>query len=597
MKKTYFALVVTMLVVGFAAVTTNLVMNGVINFGFNQPDFDSNIVFTYTNTMHGSATIEDDGKIITFKTTKLENVDQQAIMDFDIANKSSQYDATVTIQCGLNEDYISSYEQYIDISQNLGNSFELISGATQTGRLTITLKKAYNESLEKEINMSCKIEATPKTRTTEGKYVPVEHQYEEILLNGANPVLETEQTEAVSLATETNEKKLIPVTIEENGLVKRADTTKEWYDYESQQWANAVILIDGVDEPEVEDEIPEKNIESYFVWIPKYKYRLWNVDTDNPAQKNPFSIEIVFGTEDTEDNENECVAPNKSGESNECENGKWMTHPAFTSFGVNGFWVGKFETGYKQNDDLENMTSWTKEGAEKDEQDSSKIIVKPNVYSWRKVTNEKIFNSLKGYSEKLDSHMMKNTEWGAVAILSHSIYGINTEVTQNTNPSFLTGYTKNDSDSVSYPNSSAFSASTTGNITGIYDMSGGAWERMAAYRDTENNEEQIGESEFTKQEIAAIEGKYFDVYKADSDQTTYKNRILGDATGEMSPFNNQKGNWYEDWADFIDDDAPWFGRGSNYSDTSGYSGQFGFGRNTGEAEIYNSSRLVLSPKE
>ena len=29
------------------------------------------------------------------------------------------------------------------------------------------------------------------------------------------------------------------------------------------------------------------------------------------------------------------------------------------------------------------------------------------------------------YQRELDSHMMKNTEWGAVAYLSHSIYGIN----------------------------------------------------------------------------------------------------------------------------------------------------------------------------
>ena len=37
------------------------------------------------------------------------------------------------------------------------------------------------------------------------------------------------------------------------------DKTK-WYDYDNNRWANAVVTIDGV--------------ESYFVWIPRYKYKI-----------------------------------------------------------------------------------------------------------------------------------------------------------------------------------------------------------------------------------------------------------------------------------------------------------------------------------
>ena len=50
-----------------------------------------------------------------------------------------------------------------------------------------------------------------------------------------------------------------------------------------------------------------------------------------------------------------------------------MTHPAFISMGVNGFWVGKFETGYK------GATSTAT--AQVNSNDSSKVIIKPNVYS------------------------------------------------------------------------------------------------------------------------------------------------------------------------------------------------------------------------
>ena len=46
-----------------------------------------------------------------------------------------------------------------------------------------------------------------------------------------------------------------------------------WYKYEEKKWANAVILKSGVTY-EIGEVIPEKDIESYFVWVPKYKYKL-----------------------------------------------------------------------------------------------------------------------------------------------------------------------------------------------------------------------------------------------------------------------------------------------------------------------------------
>ena len=83
---------------------------------------------------------------------------------------------------------------------------------------------------------------------------------------------------------------LVPVTIENDGTVKYADTSKKWYNYCDKIWANAVILEDGTNY-KVGDTIQESDIQSYFVWIPKYKYKLWNVDT--PIEK-VHEIEIVF---------------------------------------------------------------------------------------------------------------------------------------------------------------------------------------------------------------------------------------------------------------------------------------------------------------
>ena len=86
--------------------------------------------------------------------------------------------------------------------------------------------------------------------------------------------------------------------------------------------------------------------------------------------------------------------------------------------------------------------------------------------------------------------MMKNTEWGAVAYLSYSAYGIQDKVRINNNSLSITGYAANNEPTcgntgtneecnrycndgtcnTAYPNSVL--ASTTGNIAGVFDMAG-----------------------------------------------------------------------------------------------------------------------------
>ncbi len=191
--------------------------------------------------------------------------------------------------------------------------------------------------------------------------------------------------------------------------------------------------------------------------------------------------------------------------------------------------------------------------------------------------------------------MMKNTEWGAVSYLSHSKYGINTEVRINNNSNFLTGYAANTKDANAsatnnqpYNTAIGYLASTTGNITGIYDMSGGSWEFVAGYID-----DMTGSSELTLSEINNTYKKYIDIYSGDSTITSYSKRILGDATGEMGPFDgNCRNNWYDDVANFVESSLPWFSRGGGYSNNVA-SGQFYFGRVTGDVFNGSTARLIL----
>ena len=415
--------------------------------------------------------------------------------------------------------------------------------------------------------------------------------YHESILNGAEPVLTSE---------------LVPVTIENDGTVKKADLDTNWYSYENKEWANAVILASGNEDTyNPGDTIEENKIESYFVWIPKYSYKLFHTNQDSTVISGQPStlgsdaqeIEIRFGLTNTTDSDTECATPMTSGATGNCSDGKFMTHPAFISMNTNGLWVAKFETTGS----------------------ASALTVKPSQTSLRNLNAKTMFESAYNYKRDNNSHMMKNTEWGAVAYLYHSTYGRCSngtceDIRINNNSSFLTGYAAVDgTDQSTYPGTygtdssktlayntiTGVKATTTGNITGIYDMSGGAHEYMASYRDTT-----LGSSGFDASTIANYDSKYFDVYGATAvSNYDYAYRILGDATGEMGPFYDyadgdsyvrRHNNWYADISYFVHSGNPWFYRGGDY-DNGVLAGPFNIHYYTGGASGIVGFRLVLAP--
>ena len=185
------------------------------------------------------------------------------------------------------------------------------------------------------------------------------------------------------------------------------------------------------------------------VWIPRYKYKVWNYNADGTATSEPQEIEIAFESGTATTGEITCsdsISGTDGAASETCKlkstnatctdstcNGKTYTHPAFT-FGsqeLEGMWVGKFETTGTISD----------------------ITIKPDVQSLRsqKVssfeTNIMAMNdsgNKYGFASTDDTHMMKNMEWGAVAYLSHSKYGTCTdgtctEININNSSSYYTG--------------------------------------------------------------------------------------------------------------------------------------------------------------
>ena len=441
--------------------------------------------------------------------------------------------------------------------------------------------------------------------------------YKESILNGTDSVLKDE---------------LIPVTIESDGTVKKADIGSEWYSYEKKNWANAVILFDESKDYLAGEVIPESEIESYFVWIPKYRYQLWDLgqydSLTSVDESKVHEIPILFGDYDTSDSKDgECTTPMESGSSGNCAVGDYMTHPAFLSIPSTGFWVGKFETGYQ------GATSTT--DAEQNVNDSSKVIIKPNVYSWRNINLANIHLTSYNYQRDLDSHAIKNTEWGAVAYLQHSAYGSATSVRINNYSSHITGYQANEeptcgwtgtnldcnkycddgSCNTAYPNSTL--ASTTGNISGIYDMSGGAHEYvMGAMTDNDGNVLTGRDSQSYSEFKGALrdgevittgydwpEETYYDKYVYNTSDKNYQARILGDFTGEAGPFfivtppgsvNRNSSSWYNDDGWFITNENPLFVR--SYEARFGNStGMFIFLGASGVEASVTSFRIVLTP--
>jgi len=356
---------------------------------------------------------------------------------------------------------------------------------------------------------------------------------------------------------------MIPIKWNGNTIVK-ADVTNPtdnaWYNYTDKQWANAVMVSsdtrDTYMDAEVGTTINTSDILAYWVWIPRYSYQLFNSTFESGT--SPQQIEIVF--------ENASAEKNTGKVGNTFTNGKMYTHPAF-SFGteaegyteLEGFWVAKFEpTGSAATGSLKVLP-----GTE-----TLKNLSVANQYNAAQLFANTAYLTENGMSE-VDSHMMKNTEWGAVAYLSHSAYGKMSEITINNNGS--TYYTGGGSGTAYITNTDQ---STTGNVYGIYDMSGNAWENVMG-----NYNKTAGSSGLT---VANINGKYVDIYTGDS----VGNSIMGDAVGETA-------RWYEDSLYFVSSDTPWFIRGGNYS-YNNYSGIFATLYIDGGTATYTTFRPLLS---
>ena len=486
-----------------------------------------------------------------------------------------------------------------------------------------------------------------------------------------------------------NEPKIIEGMIAvyyDNGW-KKANTNNSgnnWYDYSvgTKKWANVVTVkeTDGTKTRAeymtagVGTQIAEEDILSMWVWIPRYAYKI----TGRYHNNGNGSIEIKFliGTIDDYEGGQAIRSSVTNGED-------FVVHPAFTndlSIGgmdkeIGGFWVAKFEASNSTAEiDNANLQNNSVPAPTNDQRygggnvTSLEVTIRPNVTSWRCIDVNNIYTVCKamnaggnihGLTTDIDTMMMKNSQWGAVAYLTQSNYGnkqtsvANSGMWNNnyfegnsvenigqtakamyyTTLTGMTGVGRDDGTSadfvqtsktvntqtieitgnvITYPSGvrtvgSALTktyyryhtnegqrGSTTGNIYGIYDMAGGAWEYMASFLEDGTTSWAIN----FKNNIAE---KYRTMYAGDgattvdSDKTiNYEanSQIYGDAVWETSANGvPQNQAWNGDFTNFPCLASPFIHRG-NYFELGSWIGVFAFSYWTGNVFIYSSFRPI-----
>lgn len=410
-----------------------------------------------------------------------------------------------------------------------------------------------------------------------------------------------------------------------------------WYDYTIQEsstedggtskWANAKTE-DG----------------SLWVWIPRYAYKITYNNGEDKSQGGKIDVVFLKGTSN-KDKDGEDVTKKgyiihpafKDGSKNNYSNGEWNKE-------ITGIWVSKFEAGYAgiKNTAGENIKTIDTDLKyqtigqnvyEEIKENETKIkypVFIGRTYSYNNLDVGEMFKLSKeltndgnpyGFEKSsIDSHMMKNSEWGAVTYLAYSQYGRNqTKITINNisnenidGASTITGYAADkinaienvvDTEKIGDELNNSFAwytkrgtlASTTGNMYGIYDLVGGATEYVAGYLEDISQNYLMYIKNFGDLEKS---NKYCTIYKSDKkaaeEEENYKANInvYGDATIETSAEGKNYTSWNGESSFYITTNSAFFLRGGCFGDGK-FSGTFSYEIHSGHLSMDHGFRTVL----
>ena len=378
--------------------------------------------------------------------------------------------------------------------------------------------------------------------------------------------------------------------------------------------------------------IPQSDILGYWVYIPRYSYEVMRRDAiDLVQQPEDFKIKFETASDAKKVPVEGCSSQNSANDpksyrvgcslnrtytntptdtsTNEVTGTTWATHPAFTWMDedgnpveLNGIWVGKFETTGSTNEPTVLPNEYhLYNGNIGDYYDIAQSIGIEDPNNLYGNVESPSYNNGKGYHNlsTTTSHMLKNSEWGAVAYLSASKYGAGVNKVQINN-----GY--GDGDTGKGPNSGEYNtangqlASTTNNVYGIYDMAGGAYEYVMGNFTTDTS--QSSTDYFSN----AVKPPYVNLYPDsifNSDNLTNNNKCTWATCGghalhetkSVQLVSDYLQSWGDNYSNFINPSYTWFQRsGYAYNDIG--AGLFNSDDNSGDTNDTYGFRVVLMTK-
>ena len=160
-KRASIVVAILLLAVGFAAISTTLIINGSTNVGENTEDFD--VIFTAA-TLDGTdvynTVIDSTKKIINFTTSDLKTLNQKSVLTYEVTNNSANYDAEVSVNCKVKDNGTAKYTSIENVLE--GNATKILAKETLNGTLTVTLNKTATEEVTEEY--TCEVVANAKER-------------------------------------------------------------------------------------------------------------------------------------------------------------------------------------------------------------------------------------------------------------------------------------------------------------------------------------------------------------------------------------------------------------------------------------------------
>ena len=168
-KKSMLIIAILLMSIGFAAISTTLIINGNAKVSENNEDFS--VIFTAAsidgNDVYSTA-VDATKKTITFTTSELKTLNQTSILTYEVTNNSSNYDANVKVTCVPKE---GTTAKYTSIKNKLDNDATVVKAKeTLNGTLTVTLDQVSTENVTEEY--TCKLAFNAVERDTIGVTKP-----------------------------------------------------------------------------------------------------------------------------------------------------------------------------------------------------------------------------------------------------------------------------------------------------------------------------------------------------------------------------------------------------------------------------------------